>query len=82
MFAIFNNQLFFSTYLIFPKIQVDVLDVNDNGPTFKDKEYSVVLLENVPVGSSVVNVSATDPDIGLAGFVMYEIVNEFDNFGG
>lgn len=63
------------------QIQIDVLDVNDNAPTFKEKEYSFVLLENTPVGSSVLNLTATDPDSGPSGNVTYEIVNDFEHFG-
>lgn len=63
------------------QIQIDVLDVNDNAPVFKEQKYSVVILENCQVNASVLNVTAFDPDIGLAGNVTYEIVNEFENFG-
>ena len=63
------------------QIQLDVLDVNDNAPAFKEKEYLVVILENSPIGASVVNVTAVDPDIGAAGIVKYDIANEFDGSG-
>lgn len=57
------------------------MDVNDNAPTFKEKEYSVVLLENTPVDSSVINLTATDPDSGPSGNITYGIINDFENFG-
>lgn len=63
------------------QIRIDVLDVNDNAPAFMEKEYSMVILENCPIGVSVLNVSAMDPDGGSAGQVIYEIVNEFDAMG-
>lgn len=41
----------------------------------------MVILENSPIGASVINVTASDPDIGPAGTVKYDIVNEFDGSG-
>ena len=55
--------------------------MNDNAPTFKEKQYLAVILENIDINASVVNVTAVDPDIGSAGIVKYDIVNEFDGSG-
>lgn len=32
--------------------------------------------ENVPIGISVINVTATDPDEGLGGEIKYEFLDE------
>lgn len=60
---------------------VDVLDVNDNAPRFLSKTYTVVVPENVEILSSVVNVTAYDPDEGIGGEIKYEIVDEGESNG-
>ncbi|XP_060742413.1 protocadherin gamma-A11-like isoform X13 [Tachysurus vachellii] len=53
------------------KITVTVLDVNDNSPVFSQPIYRVYLSENIPKGSLVVRISATDKDKGSNGEVTY-----------
>ncbi|XP_050168546.1 LOW QUALITY PROTEIN: protocadherin gamma-A5-like [Myiozetetes cayanensis] len=53
------------------RIRVTVLDANDNAPVFSQAEYTVRVPEDVPVGSVLVTVTATDPDEGLNGHVKY-----------
>ncbi|XP_057244434.1 protocadherin gamma-A7-like, partial [Malurus melanocephalus] len=52
-------------------IHVTVLDANDNAPVFSQAEYTVRVPEDVPVGSVLVTVTATDADEGLNGHVKY-----------
>ncbi|NXX33540.1 PCDG2 protein, partial [Nicator chloris] len=53
------------------RIRVTVLDANDNAPVFSQAEYTVRVAEDVPVGSVLVTVTATDADEGLNGQVKY-----------
>ncbi|NXC34529.1 PCDGA protein, partial [Campylorhamphus procurvoides] len=53
------------------RIRVTVLDANDNAPVFSQAEYTVRVPEDVPVGSVLVTVTATDADEGLNGNVKY-----------
>ncbi|XP_039976516.1 protocadherin alpha-3-like [Xiphias gladius] len=53
------------------ELLVEVLDVNDNLPVFTKDSYSVLLPENSPVGTTVIQVNATDLDDGLNGEVVY-----------
>ncbi|XP_039576304.1 uncharacterized protein LOC120507565, partial [Passer montanus] len=53
------------------RIRVTVLDANDNAPVFSQAEYTVRVPEDVPVGSVLVTVTATDGDEGLNGQVKY-----------
>ncbi|XP_072729069.1 protocadherin gamma-A12-like isoform X8 [Ciconia boyciana] len=53
------------------RIRVAVLDANDNAPVFSQAEYTVRVPEDVPVGSVLVTVTATDADEGLNGHVKY-----------
>ncbi|XP_011478748.1 protocadherin-10 isoform X3 [Oryzias latipes] len=50
---------------------VKVLDSNDNAPTFNQSVYTVNLRENSPVGTLVIQLSATDVDEGQNGEVVY-----------
>uniref|UniRef100_A0A3Q0S566 Cadherin domain-containing protein n=1 Tax=Amphilophus citrinellus TaxID=61819 RepID=A0A3Q0S566_AMPCI len=56
-------------------ILVNVLDVNDNGPVFSKDFYSVMLDENAPIGTTVIQVNATDLDDGPNGDVVYSFSN-------
>ncbi|NXW88318.1 PCDGH protein, partial [Alopecoenas beccarii] len=53
------------------RIRVAVLDANDNAPVFSQAEYTVRVPEDVPVGSTLVIVTATDADEGLNGLVKF-----------
>ncbi|NXS82232.1 PCDGA protein, partial [Erpornis zantholeuca] len=53
------------------RIRVTVVDANDNAPVFSQAEYTVRVPEDVPVGSVLVTVTATDTDEGLNGHVKY-----------
>ncbi|XP_061581287.1 protocadherin gamma-A11-like isoform X38 [Cololabis saira] len=56
-------------------IIVNVLDVNDNMPVFSKESYSAVLNENAPIGTTVIQVNATDLDDGINGEVVYSFGN-------
>lgn len=51
-------------------------DINDNAPEFDTSIYIAVVLENVVPETSVLNVSAHDPDEGSAGLVHYKLIDE------
>ncbi|XP_074408574.1 protocadherin gamma-A10-like [Zonotrichia albicollis] len=53
------------------RIRVIVVDANDNAPVFSQAEYTVRVPEDVPVGSVLVTVTATDRDEALNGHVKY-----------
>ncbi|XP_061090519.1 protocadherin 2 alpha c [Conger conger] len=53
------------------KINVRVLDANDNVPLFDSSVYKVKLLENSPKDTLVIKLNATDADEGTNGEVIY-----------
>ncbi|KAJ9597158.1 hypothetical protein L9F63_026951, partial [Diploptera punctata] len=55
---------------------IDVLDVNDNAPSFTKNSYSAVVPENVAIGTDVITVTATDPDEEEGGEITYDLSNE------
>ncbi|XP_020495271.2 protocadherin Fat 4 [Labrus bergylta] len=50
-----------------------VSDINDNAPLFSSVEYQVEVLETESVGTSLLTVTAEDPDEGANGRVSYNI---------
>ncbi|KAK5644385.1 hypothetical protein RI129_005685 [Pyrocoelia pectoralis] len=54
-------------------VEISVTDVNDNFPIFKQPLYTGSVLEDALIGTSVVQVSATDADIGLNGRIRYTL---------
>ncbi|XP_030251891.1 protocadherin alpha-8-like isoform X24 [Sparus aurata] len=59
-------------------ILINVLDINDNAPVFSKEVYSVMLDENAPVGTTVIEVNATDLDEGSNGEVVYSFSNSMN----
>uniref|UniRef100_A0A3Q3MB37 Protocadherin Fat 4 n=1 Tax=Mastacembelus armatus TaxID=205130 RepID=A0A3Q3MB37_9TELE len=54
-------------------VTVHVTDVNDNPPVFDPDEYFPVVQENVPSGTTVVKMNATDRDSGANAVMAYVI---------
>ncbi|KAM6907301.1 protocadherin-16 [Xenentodon cancila] len=54
-------------------LEVTVTDVNDHAPAFNQSRYHAIISENLPQGSSILQVFATDKDEGDNGLVLYEI---------
>uniref|UniRef100_UPI003AAE1FD3 protocadherin alpha-8-like n=1 Tax=Centroberyx gerrardi TaxID=166262 RepID=UPI003AAE1FD3 len=52
-------------------LTIRVLDINDNRPMFSKEIYSVMLQENVAIGTVIIKVQATDLDEGTNGDVEY-----------
>uniref|UniRef100_A0A803XPN8 Cadherin domain-containing protein n=1 Tax=Meleagris gallopavo TaxID=9103 RepID=A0A803XPN8_MELGA len=53
------------------QLLINVTDANDNAPVFAQERYRVSLRENVPPGSVVLHISATDGDEGSNARITY-----------
>ncbi|GAA6092908.1 protocadherin gamma-C5-like isoform X1 [Tachysurus ichikawai] len=53
---------------------VSLSDVNDNAPVFSQPYYSIDIMENNSPSTSLVTVSASDPDLGDNGRLTYSIL--------
>lgn len=60
-------------------VRITVDDVNDNAPNFSLPEYTVRAREDIPVGTVIAILTATDPDLDSGGEVRYEIKSETDS---
>ncbi|XP_038547945.1 protocadherin alpha-8-like [Micropterus salmoides] len=54
-------------------VSIIVLDSNDNRPMFSQEVYQITIQENVPVGTSVFRMNATDPDLDSNGDIEYNL---------
>ena len=54
-------------------VTVVVLDANDNDPKFDKSTYEVAIKENAPLHRAIIQVHATDPDLGLNGELVYSL---------
>uniref|UniRef100_A0A8C1D163 Cadherin EGF LAG seven-pass G-type receptor 2 n=1 Tax=Cyprinus carpio carpio TaxID=630221 RepID=A0A8C1D163_CYPCA len=61
-------------------VTVQVLDVNDNAPIFVSTPFQATVLENVPVGYSVIHIQAIDADAGDNSRLEYRLTETTPNF--
>ncbi|KAG9265353.1 protocadherin Fat 3 [Astyanax mexicanus] len=54
-------------------VEVKVLDVNDNKPSFETEAYEASVSEGLPAGTRVLQVRAIDPDYAANGQVTYSL---------
>ncbi|ELW54094.1 Protocadherin beta-14 [Tupaia chinensis] len=52
-------------------VLIKVLDINDNAPEFAQSLYEVQVLEDTPLGSWIITISAKDLDAGYFGKISY-----------
>ncbi|KAL0973402.1 hypothetical protein UPYG_G00203040 [Umbra pygmaea] len=63
-------------------LTIYVEDANDNAPQFLQEEgYSTVIPENTAIGTDVIQVEATDKDMGLNGEIVYSLLTSTTQFG-
>nr|XP_056718429.1 protocadherin gamma-A6-like [Euleptes europaea] len=62
------------------EIQVIVLDANDNAPVFSQPVYEASVMENIPKGSTVCAVQATDQDEGINREIKYSFQKITDKY--
>ncbi|XP_054872450.1 protocadherin alpha-2-like isoform X9 [Amphiprion ocellaris] len=56
------------------QIYVNVLDVNDNIPTFSKSLYKMRVFENTTPGALVIKLNATDLDEGINSKILYSLI--------
>ena len=55
------------------QVYIEVGDINDNDPVFDPVNYTVSVYENSPVGTPLINVTATDADNGQNAKITYSV---------
>ncbi|KAM9408206.1 cadherin EGF LAG seven-pass G-type receptor 2 [Pholidichthys leucotaenia] len=61
-------------------VTVQVLDVNDNAPIFVSTPFQATVLENVPLGYSIIHIQAVDADSGENSRLQYCLTDTTPNF--
>ncbi|KAM9849597.1 protocadherin alpha-2-like [Aulostomus maculatus] len=61
------------------QIVVNVIDTNDNAPSFSKSLFKVSVRENVPLGTTILKLNATDLDEGSNSEIRYSLMKE-ENF--
>ncbi|CAJ0938573.1 unnamed protein product [Ranitomeya imitator] len=56
-------------------INIIINDINDNSPVFTQDVYKVSVRENIPVNSTILQVSASDEDEGINAQITYSFSN-------
>ncbi|XP_036391985.1 protocadherin Fat 3a [Megalops cyprinoides] len=62
-------------------LTVYVEDANDNAPQFLQDSYRSVIPENTAIGTEVIQVEATDKDLGPNGEIYYTVLTSTTQFG-
>ncbi|XP_040185436.1 neural-cadherin-like [Rana temporaria] len=60
----------------FTTVYINITDVNDNVPFFSSSIYEASVTEGLELGTFVLQVSASDQDLGLNGEIMYSILED------
>uniref|UniRef100_A0A3Q0KTJ1 Putative cadherin n=1 Tax=Schistosoma mansoni TaxID=6183 RepID=A0A3Q0KTJ1_SCHMA len=60
-------------------LEIQILDENDNSPRLANTRFNKRLIENIPVGTVVLQLNATDIDSGERGRVMYSFHGNIDS---
>ncbi len=64
------------------KIELNILDVNDNAPVFNQSVYRATVEENSPKGTYITTVNASDADSGANSLISYSFANFKGNMNG
>lgn len=55
-----------------------VLDINNHIPTFSASEFSIQILDTFPKDSVIIQIPATDGDLGVNAKINYAIISGND----
>lgn len=62
------------------RVEIEVLDLNDNLPEFEVDFYNISIVENLPNGFSVLQIVATDQDQGDNAEFTYQLEDKSGAF--
>ncbi|XP_035989151.1 protocadherin Fat 3a isoform X5 [Fundulus heteroclitus] len=61
-------------------LTVHIVDANDNAPQFLQEGYRIVIHENTAIGTSIIQIEATDKDLGVNGEMVYSLLTSTSQF--
>uniref|UniRef100_A0A671U727 Protocadherin beta-16-like n=1 Tax=Sparus aurata TaxID=8175 RepID=A0A671U727_SPAAU len=75
----FSFEIILENPIELHRVTVEILDVNDHAPTFKNNVINLEISESATIGSHFVLESAYDPDAGIHSLQKY-VLSRNDNF--
>ncbi|XP_047190617.1 protocadherin gamma-A11-like [Scophthalmus maximus] len=75
----FSFEIILENPIELHRVIVEILDVNDHSPVFRNNHVRMEISESAVIGSRFVLESADDPDVGLNGLQEY-VLSTSDNF--
>ncbi|XP_013415882.1 LOW QUALITY PROTEIN: cadherin-related tumor suppressor-like, partial [Lingula anatina] len=61
-------------------VNITITDINDTPPVFDQSDYAARVNESAPAGTTVIQVRATDRDMGSNGDITYSVVDDTVQF--
>ncbi|KAM8924599.1 cadherin-23 [Pelodytes ibericus] len=62
-------------------VYLQIVDINDNNPIFGQSSYQRPVFEDIQLGSTVLQIKATDADSGRFALIQYSLVDGEGRFG-
>ncbi|XP_067995381.1 cadherin-23-like [Melanerpes formicivorus] len=62
-------------------VYLQIVDINDNNPVFSQPSYQKAVFEDVPLGTVILRVQATDADSGRFALIQYSLSDGEGKFG-
>ncbi|XP_064001135.1 cadherin-23 isoform X2 [Pogoniulus pusillus] len=62
-------------------VYLEIVDINDNNPVFSQPSYQKAVFEDVPLGTVILRVKATDADSGRFALIQYSLSDGEGKFG-
>ncbi|KAJ6657745.1 hypothetical protein lerEdw1_001932 [Lerista edwardsae] len=62
-------------------VYLEIVDINDNNPIFSQSSYQKPIFEDVPLGTVILRVRATDADSGRFALIRYSLGDGEGKFG-
>ncbi|XP_014796025.1 PREDICTED: cadherin-23 isoform X2 [Calidris pugnax] len=62
-------------------VYLQIVDINDNNPVFSQPSYQKAVFEDVPLGTVILRVQATDADSGNFALIQYSLGDGEGKFG-
>ncbi|XP_021572952.1 protocadherin gamma-A11-like [Carlito syrichta] len=69
----FNMEILVEDTLKIYGVEVEIMDVNDNAPSFQEEEVEIKVSEHATPGSRFALPSARDPDVGVNSLQSYQL---------
>uniref|UniRef100_UPI00398EE262 protocadherin gamma-A11-like isoform X2 n=1 Tax=Pristiophorus japonicus TaxID=55135 RepID=UPI00398EE262 len=71
--CVLNNEIIIESPVELYSAEVEILDINDNSPSFSNDELRLEIVESVPPGTGFLLPSAHDPDVGINSISTYHL---------